>query len=875
MKKKAAARCGVLSGTEVDLRRLSMEEAQEVLLKFNIPDEIIVKQSRRHRIAMIRKLSSEQVASGGKFDPTTIGKYACGQRISFPQVQQQTRQKCQEIWDRQRLSLSACDDDENESENDANSDLDSFVGDLEILLDAEIGGEGDESNMSKNEKVDGVNDLKMRRWLSQVDTDDEIEDGSAENAELCRLLMQDENHKKKKKMKAVGEGMRIFPPPRPTVEPVIDKKSLATQPDASFLVVNESAVKDTTNVDKAILKTPRGKQVKEISNPIGKLKNLKILKVFKGEKTARASFVCGACGQHGHMKTNRHCPKYRENTESHLKSIDLKKSAGKPSSSHLSGEVWLKPIENKKTAPKSTTKLSVNEAAKIGDSTSKTWGLPAGGLIDKRCSETQGNSELAAVSHIDTGTKLTSRVSKLNISSKEKPKDLKVASDSPSQSLRPAFSRKRRESESHNSSVSEKLLPSTEPNQATLSRHTISVPQLSLSMDKDQAESCRHHRAIWPPTEREHQQKKLVIQRSKEITDHDIGSLRDTPQLESRTTKRMADFQRQQRLRLSENFLDWGRKEERIFRKEQDISMDRHKEGNVRIDYNDIIVSEEGSEIAEIRRYEEVLWSENEEGKRQKATKKNMLQREIIEDYPRRRLSERGQNISSLCVSDIERNGEEYVPQPKRRKKGEVGLANILESIVDTLRAKVNVSYLFLKPVSKKEAPNYLDIVERPMDLSTIRDKVRRMEYSDRKQFRRFWYGVLPENEKHLIHDPVGLANILESIVDTLRAKVNVSYLFLKPVSKKEAPNYLDIVERPMDLSTIRDKVRRMEYSDRKQFRRDVWQIKYNAHLYNDGRNLEIPPLADELLSKCDRLLDEYRHELTEAEEGIASSHSY
>ncbi|XP_010466041.1 PREDICTED: LOW QUALITY PROTEIN: transcription initiation factor TFIID subunit 1b-like [Camelina sativa] len=550
-------------------------------------------------------------------------------------------------------------------------------------------------------------------------------------------------------------------------------------------------------VDKAILKTPRGKQVKEISNPVGKLKNIKILKVnqkvFKGGKTARASFVCGACGQHGHMKTNRHCPKYRENTESHLKSIDMKKSAGKPSSSDLSGEVWLKPIENKKTAPKSATKLSVNEAAKIGDSTSNTWGLPAGGLIDKRCSETPGNSELADVSNIDTGTKLTSRVSKLNISSKEKFKELKVASDSPSQSLRLAISRKRRESESHNSSVSEKLLPSTEPNQATLSRHTISVPQLSLSMDKDQAESCRHHRAIWPPTEREHQQKKLVIQRSKEITDHDIGSLRDTPQFESRTTKRIADFQTQQRLRLSENFLDWGRKEERMCRKEQDMSMDRHREGKVRRDYNDITVSEERSEIAEIRRYEEVLWSEREEGERQKAKKKNMLQREIIEDYPRRRLSERGQNISSLCVSDIERNGEEYVPQPKRRKKGEVGLANILESIVDTLRAK----------------------------------------------------------------------------------EVNVSYLFLKPVSKKEARDYLDIVERPMDLSTIRDKVRRMEYSDRKQFRRDVWQINYNAHLYNDGRNLAIPPLADELLLICDRLLDEYRLELTEAEEGIASSHSY
>lgn len=79
-----------------------------------------------------------------------------------------------------------------------------------------------------------------------------------------------------------------------------------------------------------------------------------------------------------------------------------------------------------------------------------------------------------------------------------------------------------------------------------------------------------------------------------------------------------------------------------------------------------------------------------------------------------------------------------------------------------------------------------------------------------------------------------------------------------------------------MDLSTIRDKVlRKMEYRDREQFRHDVWQIKFNAHLYNDGRNLAIPPLADELLLTSDRLLDEYRdHGLTEVEKGIASSDS-
>ncbi|KAJ4869926.1 Transcription initiation factor TFIID subunit 1 [Raphanus sativus] len=230
MKKKEAACCGAptVTGTDADLRRLSREAAREVLLKFNVPDEKMAKQNRWHLIAMIRKLSSEQAASGLlKVDPTTIGKYARGQRMSFLQLQPQAREKCQEIWDRQLLSLSSCDDDESESEND----MDSFVGDLENLLDAE---EWEESNMSKNDKLDGVNGPKMRRRPYQVVTDEEVEDEAAEYAELRRLLMKDEE---KKNMNT--EFVRK--------DSVIGKKHMATQLDASFLVT-ESTVKHTTNV---------------------------------------------------------------------------------------------------------------------------------------------------------------------------------------------------------------------------------------------------------------------------------------------------------------------------------------------------------------------------------------------------------------------------------------------------------------------------------------------------------------------------------------------------------------------------------------------------------------------------------------------------
>lgn len=75
-----------------------------------------------------------------------------------------------------------------------------------------------------------------------------------------------------------------------------------------------------------------------------------------------------------------------------------------------------------------------------------------------------------------------------------------------------------------------------------------------------------------------------------------------------------------------------------------------------------------------------------------------------------------------------------------------------------------------------------------------------------------------------------------------------------------------------MDLSKIREKVRKMDYKSREEFRQDVVQINYNAHRYNDNRNPGIPPLADQLLELCDQLLIENDEGLTEAELGIEDS---
>mmetsp|Transcript_29414 Transcript_29414/g.29148 ORF Transcript_29414/g.29148 Transcript_29414/m.29148 type:complete len:264 (+) Transcript_29414:3-794(+) len=63
---------------------------------------------------------------------------------------------------------------------------------------------------------------------------------------------------------------------------------------------------------------------------------------------------------------------------------------------------------------------------------------------------------------------------------------------------------------------------------------------------------------------------------------------------------------------------------------------------------------------------------------------------------------------------------------------------------------------------------------------------------------------------------------------------------FLKPVDVLALgiPDYLTIIDRPMDLGTIKTKLMKKEYADKQQFLQDVYQIFDNCRRYNtDPRN--------------------------------------
>ncbi|CAI9104104.1 OLC1v1002717C1 [Oldenlandia corymbosa var. corymbosa] len=782
VKKKAVIGKGTtVTGTDADLRRLSMEAAREVLLKFNVPDEQIDKQTRWHRIAMIRKLSSEQAASGVKVDQTTISKYARGQRMSFMQLQQQTREKCQEIWDRQVLSLSAVDGEENESDSEANSDLDSFAGDLENLLDAEEYEDGDVgNNVSKHDTVDGVKGLKMRRRPFQARAEEDIEDEAAEAAELCRMLMDDDedDRKKKKKKKVIVVGEQLGPNHVERVQKVKNvikrNKQPNSLPQSMENVGRDQKEEDNLSAKRDLSGKPKTK--KKVDIEAAELFTKKVIIVgdnlkqnLKEKKSARESFVCGACGQSGHMRTNKNCPKYGEDLEaSRVENADSERPSGKLNTSDQVDQP-LQKTSIKKIIQKSATKIALVEAPPEDDKSTpkaKILKVKCGRtdkLAEKLTPATSISSDKPSTSDADTGSKA---VKKITFSNKAKPEVMLGDSHRPPNIFRP----------STEFELGESHRP---PN----------VFRPSTEFDKEQP---RRKIIIKQPKENIYKPPKEIFNVDDLSQEGDIG-------FEYRKTKRLMelstlDVRREKKYKQSsEHAISKKNREDRRWVEEEEKRRiaDRQREERVRRLY-DQRAMEEQERLAEMRNYEEVMRLEREEEERQKAQKmkkkkKKKMKHETLDDYPPRRNDWRipERTAKKRAVPDVGRFGAGYGPATKRRRGGEVGLANILERVVDALKES------------------------------------------------------------------------------------QVSYLFVKPVTKKEAPDYHRIIERPMDLSTIKEKVRKMEYKGHDEFRHDVWQIKFNAHKYNDGRNPGIPPLADELLWLCDKLLEENRDGLLEAEAGI------
>jgi bromodomain-containing protein 8 len=70
--------------------------------------------------------------------------------------------------------------------------------------------------------------------------------------------------------------------------------------------------------------------------------------------------------------------------------------------------------------------------------------------------------------------------------------------------------------------------------------------------------------------------------------------------------------------------------------------------------------------------------------------------------------------------------------------------------------------------------------------------------------------------------------------------------IFHHPIKKTEAPDYNDIVKRPMDLKTIKARVKDGLISNSLEFQRDIYLMFANAMMYNRPGS-EIHNMAEEV----------------------------
>ncbi|XP_030243753.1 transcription initiation factor TFIID subunit 1 isoform X6 [Drosophila navojoa] len=92
-----------VTGTDADLRRLPLQRAKELLRKFKVPEEEIKKLTRWEVIDVVRTLSTEKAKAGEE----GMDKFSRGNRFSIAEHQERYKEECQRIFDLQNRVLAS------------------------------------------------------------------------------------------------------------------------------------------------------------------------------------------------------------------------------------------------------------------------------------------------------------------------------------------------------------------------------------------------------------------------------------------------------------------------------------------------------------------------------------------------------------------------------------------------------------------------------------------------------------------------------------------------------------------------------------------------------------------------------------------------
>uniref|UniRef100_A0A8C7KV63 Bromo domain-containing protein n=1 Tax=Oncorhynchus kisutch TaxID=8019 RepID=A0A8C7KV63_ONCKI len=296
-----------VTGTDADLRRLSLKNAKQLLRKFGVPEEEIKKLSRWEVIDVVRTMSTEQARSG----EGPMSKFARGSRFSVAEHQERYKEECQRIFDLQNKVLDSTE-----------------------VLSTDTGSSSAEDSDFEEMGKNIENMLQNKKTSSQLSREKEEQ----ERKELQRMLMGEEtsalstgSHKDDDtssvtslNSSATGRRLKIYRTFRDEDGKEYVRCETVRKPSVIDAYTRIRTTKDDEFIRKFAVfdeqhREEMRKERRRIQEQLRRLKRNQEKDRFKGPPEKKAKKIkerpdlklkCGACGAIGHMRTNKFCPLY-------------------------------------------------------------------------------------------------------------------------------------------------------------------------------------------------------------------------------------------------------------------------------------------------------------------------------------------------------------------------------------------------------------------------------------------------------------------------------------------------------------------------------------------------------------------------------------
>ena len=251
---------------------------------------------------------------------------------------------------------------------------------------------------------------------------------------------------------------------------------------------------------------------------------------------------------------------------------------------------------------------------------------------------------------------------------------------------------------------------------------------------------------------------------------------------------------------------------------------------------------------------------------------------------PKRRLSEgsEGTDAGEEDAPGLVEEEEKVRVGPGRPKKKKVDPGQQMQLVFDFLRKYkkedgTDLSATMVRLPNKRSDPGYYDVVENPIDIIKIQQKLKTDEYESMEDMKtdfellltntKLYYKkntveftdaclmeslltrtvdsvMAGEDPNQTIGDREEMSDLTEFLEDLLgtvmttgdssdtNRMLNVVFQLLP--SRKRYPEYYEVIQEPMDLKIVAEKIQRNQYKEIAEMEKDLQLIFSNARSFNE-----------------------------------------